>query len=145
LELQSSIQGHPDARANWQEKVNVTLTGMEWNRTKHESCLYHREVKDAPDQLMCRQVDDMLLAIKAEEDYQEIMQYVRTGDNSADAMTKALGWVLHNKHAFKSMDLYGNSYSKGGIQACFQVNCNQICLVHRSHQERKNIRASLFY
>ena len=40
-----------------------------------------------------------------------IMQYVRTGDNSADAMTKALGWVLHNKHAFKSMGLYGSPYS----------------------------------
>ena len=42
-----------------------------------------------------------------------IMQYVRTGDNSADAMTKVLGWVLHNKHAFKSMGLYGSPYSYG--------------------------------
>jgi len=40
-----------------------------------------------------------------------IMQYVRTGNNSADVMTKALGWVLLNKHAFKSMGLYGSPYS----------------------------------
>ena len=32
-----------------------------------------------------------------------VMQYINTSDNSADAMTKALGWVLYNKHAFRSM------------------------------------------
>jgi len=39
------------------------------------------------------------------------MQYINTSNNSADAMTKALGWVLHNKHAFGSMGDYGSPYS----------------------------------
>ena len=42
-----------------------------------------------------------------------VMQYINTSDNSADAMTKALGWVLHNKHAFRSMGHYGSPYSYG--------------------------------
>ena len=41
------------------------------------------------------------------------MQYINTSDNSADAMIKALGWVLHNKHAFRLMGLYGSPYSYG--------------------------------
>jgi len=69
------IQGHPNA-ANWQNKVNATLTMMEWNQTRHEPCLYRQEVKDAPDQLVCRQVDDMLLAVKTGEEYHKFNRMI---------------------------------------------------------------------
>ena len=71
IELKSSIQGHPDAGANWQEKVNLVLSSMNWISMKHEPCLYRKDMGDAPDQLMCRQVDDMLLAVKTEEEYHD--------------------------------------------------------------------------
>jgi len=63
-----------------------------------------------------RHIDIQWFAIqewKQKEDI--IMQYIKTGDkNAADAMTKALGWVLvHNKHAFRSMGHYGSPYSYG--------------------------------
>jgi len=71
IELKSSIQGHPDAGGNWQEKVNLVLLSMNWLSMKHEPCLYRRDMGDAPDQLMCRQVDDMLLAVKTEDEYHD--------------------------------------------------------------------------
>jgi len=71
LELKSSIQGHPDAGGNWQEKVNLVLSPMNWISMKHKPCLYRRDTGDAPDQLMCRQVDDMLLAVKTEDEYHD--------------------------------------------------------------------------
>jgi len=71
IELCSSIQGHPDAGGNWQEKVNSNLASLDWKQTKHEPCLYRREVDNTPVQLMCRQVDDMLLAVKTGEEYHE--------------------------------------------------------------------------
>jgi len=37
-----------------------------------------------------------------------VMQSINTSNNSDVAMTKALGWVLHNKHAFRSMGHYGS-------------------------------------
>ena len=40
-----------------------------------------------------------------------IMNYIDTSKNSADALTKALGWVLHNKHAARAMGHYGSPYS----------------------------------
>jgi len=42
-----------------------------------------------------------------------VLQYISTHESSADAMTKALGWILHNKHSFRSMGLYGSPYSYG--------------------------------
>jgi hypothetical protein len=44
---------------------------MNWVSMKHEPCLYRRDMGDAPDQLMCRQVDDMLLAVKTEDEYHD--------------------------------------------------------------------------
>jgi len=67
IELKSSIQGHPDAGGNWQEKVNLVLSSMNWLSMKHKPCLYRRDMGDAPDQLMCQQVDDMLLTVKTED------------------------------------------------------------------------------
>ena len=42
-----------------------------------------------------------------------ILQYINTKDNSADGLTKALGRILHAKHANKAMGLYGSPYSYG--------------------------------
>lgn len=71
IELKSSIQGHPDAGGNWQEKVNLVLSEMNWLSLKHKTCLYRRDMGNAPDQLMCRQVDDILLTVKMEEEYHD--------------------------------------------------------------------------
>jgi len=71
IELNSSIQGHPYAGGNWQEKVNLVLSSMNWSSLKHEPCLYQKDMGDAPDQLMCRQVDDMLFTVKTEEEYHD--------------------------------------------------------------------------
>ena len=42
-----------------------------------------------------------------------IMEHVKTNSNSADGMTKALGRILHGRHANKGMGLYGSPYSYG--------------------------------
>ena len=34
-------------------------------------------------------------------------------DNPSDALTKALGAVLHGRHAFRSMGMYGSPYATG--------------------------------
>lgn len=69
LKLKSSIQGHPDAGVNWQKKVDTSLEGFGWRKTIHEPCLYRRDMGDKSDQLMCRQVDDMLLSLKTKEEF----------------------------------------------------------------------------
>jgi len=53
-------------------KVNSALEGLQWRKTTHEPCLYRRDMGNQPDQLMCRQVDDMLLAVKTKAEYQMI-------------------------------------------------------------------------
>jgi len=40
MELSWSIQGHPDAGRNWQEKVNLVFSSMNWSSLIHEPCLY---------------------------------------------------------------------------------------------------------
>ena len=41
------------------------------------------------------------------------MEYINTKDNPSDALTKALGAVLHGCHAFRSMGMYGSPYATG--------------------------------
>lgn len=55
------LQGHPDAGEVWQTKVNAVLTSFGFKSTTHEPCLYRGTFLDH-DILICRQVDDMLLA-----------------------------------------------------------------------------------
>jgi Reverse transcriptase (RNA-dependent DNA polymerase). len=54
-------QGHPDAGEVWQTKVNSVLQRFEFKSTTHEPCLYRGKYK-GHDILLCRQVDDMLIA-----------------------------------------------------------------------------------
>ena len=41
------------------------------------------------------------------------MEYINTKDNPSDALTKALGAILHGRHANRSMALYGSAYAVG--------------------------------
>ena len=68
VEFSSSSQGHPDTWVDWQEKANTELEGLRLKMTVHEPYLYQRDMGDIPDQLMCRQVDDMLLGLKTKEE-----------------------------------------------------------------------------
>ena len=72
LALLSSIQGHLDDGVNWQVKANTALERHRWQKTVHEPCVYRRDMGDQPDQLMCRQEDDMLLALKTKDEFQAI-------------------------------------------------------------------------
>jgi len=55
------LQGHPDAGEVWQSKVNSVLHSFGFTSTTHEPCLYRGKFRDH-DILLCRQVDDMLIA-----------------------------------------------------------------------------------
>jgi hypothetical protein len=57
------LQGHPDAGEVWQTKVNSVLLSFGLTPTTHEPCLYRGTYKGR-DILLCRQVDDMLIAGK---------------------------------------------------------------------------------
>lgn len=61
-----------------------------------------------------RHIDTQWFAI---QDWKErgdiVMQHIGTGSNSADGLTKALGRVLHGRHANKAMGLYGSPHSFG--------------------------------
>lgn len=71
VELLSSIQGHPDAGANWQKKVNKALSDEAWTSSFHDPCLYHRHIQGA-DQYLVRQVDDMLAAVSSHDAYRAL-------------------------------------------------------------------------
>ena len=72
VEILSSLQGHHESGPNWQKKCNASLEKHGWVAPFHEPCLYRRqrgeddEVNAQPDQIMSRQIDDMLFAIKGD-------------------------------------------------------------------------------
>jgi len=55
------LQGHPDSGEIWQTKVNGILDSYNFTTTTHEPCLYRGTYKGET-LLICRQVDDMLIA-----------------------------------------------------------------------------------
>mmetsp|Transcript_17200 Transcript_17200/g.32564 ORF Transcript_17200/g.32564 Transcript_17200/m.32564 type:complete len:440 (-) Transcript_17200:408-1727(-) len=61
LPVKGSLQGHPDAGEIWQTKVNEVLQRYNFSSTTHEPCLYRGIYKEKLI-LICRQVDDMLIA-----------------------------------------------------------------------------------
>jgi hypothetical protein len=61
LPILRPLQGHPDAGEVWQAKVNSVLSSFGFKSTTHEPCLY-RGTYLGHDILLCRQVDDMLIA-----------------------------------------------------------------------------------
>jgi Reverse transcriptase (RNA-dependent DNA polymerase). len=63
LPVKGSLQGHPDSGEIWQTKVNSILESYNFTTTTHEPCLYRGTFKGEL-LLLCRQVDDMLIAGK---------------------------------------------------------------------------------
>lgn len=61
LPVKGSIQGHPDSGEVWQSKINDVIHSYGFQSMTHEPCLYRGEFK-GHDMLICRQVDDMLMA-----------------------------------------------------------------------------------
>ena len=61
LPVKGSIQGHPDSGEVWQTKINDVIDSYGFTSTTHEPCLYRGKFK-SEDLLLCRQVDDMLIA-----------------------------------------------------------------------------------
>jgi hypothetical protein len=61
LPVRGLLQGHPDSGEIWQTKVNRILDKYNFTTTTHEPCLYRGTFNNKPI-LLCRQVDDMLLA-----------------------------------------------------------------------------------
>ncbi len=83
VELLSSIQGHPHAGPNWNDKVSADMKSLSWASTTHEPCLYRRQLPDMDhDQLMCRQIDDIIVAVKGgQEEFRDVVQEFRTKFN----------------------------------------------------------------
>jgi hypothetical protein len=63
LPVKGSLQGHPDSGEIWQTRVNEVLELYRFETTTHEPCLYCGMFK-AKQILLCRQIDDMLVAGK---------------------------------------------------------------------------------
>jgi hypothetical protein len=61
LPVRGSLQGHPDSGEIWQTRVNTVLEKYHFTTTTHEPCLYRGTFNNKPI-LICRQVDDMLIA-----------------------------------------------------------------------------------
>jgi hypothetical protein len=61
IPVNGSLQGHPDSGKVWQMKVNSILDSYGFTTTTHEPCLY-RGTYNGKLILICRQVDDMLIA-----------------------------------------------------------------------------------
>jgi hypothetical protein len=61
LPVKGSLQGHPDSGEVWQTRVNEVLESYKFKTTTHEPCLY-RGIFKGKHILLCRQVDDMLIA-----------------------------------------------------------------------------------
>jgi hypothetical protein len=61
LPIKGSLQGHPDSGEIWQTRVNEVLESYKFQTTTHEPCLY-RGIFRKKQILICRQVDDMLIA-----------------------------------------------------------------------------------
>ena len=59
-----------------------------------------------------RHIDTQWFAIQEWKQLGEIyLTYIRTGDNPSDALTKALGTVLHHRHCARAMGHYGSPYA----------------------------------
>jgi Reverse transcriptase (RNA-dependent DNA polymerase). len=63
LPVKGSIQGHPDSGEVWQTRINEVIEAYGFQSTTHEPCLYRGTFK-GHDLIICRQVDDMLMAGK---------------------------------------------------------------------------------
>lgn len=61
LPILGSLQGHPDSGEVWQNKINEVISSYDFQSTTHEPCLYRGNFHGC-DILLCRQVDDMLIA-----------------------------------------------------------------------------------
>lgn len=61
LPVKGSIQGHPDSGEVWQSRINEVIHSYGFQSTTHDPCLYRGTYK-GQDMLLCRQVDDMLMA-----------------------------------------------------------------------------------
>ena len=62
-----------------------------------------------------RHIDTQWFAIQEWKVFGEIvLGYIKSGCNPSDAVTKALGSVLHDRHSMRSMGLYGSPYIEGG-------------------------------
>jgi hypothetical protein len=40
-----------------------------------------------------------------------LLSHIKGTDNPSDALTKALGWVIHHRHCYRMMGLAGSPYS----------------------------------
>jgi Reverse transcriptase (RNA-dependent DNA polymerase). len=94
------LQGHPDSGEVWQNKINNVIASYGFTATTHEPCLY-QGVFQGNDILICRQVNDMVLAGK--------------DPTVVQAFTKELSTKL--KVTFNGLDIVQN---KEGIQ----INCS---------------------
>jgi Reverse transcriptase (RNA-dependent DNA polymerase). len=61
LPVLGSLQGHPDSGKVWQNKINEVISSYGFKSTTHEPCLYRGSFHGCAI-LLCRQVDDMLIA-----------------------------------------------------------------------------------
>jgi hypothetical protein len=77
LPVKGSIQGHPDSGEVWQSRINDVINSYGFQSTTHEPCLYRGSFK-GHDMMICRQVDDMLLAGKDDEIVQQFARELST-------------------------------------------------------------------
>lgn len=75
LPVNGSLQGHPDTGEIWQTKVNGILDSYNFTTTTHEPCLY-RGTFHGETILLCRQVDDMLIAGKNVETIKKFVKEI---------------------------------------------------------------------
>ena len=62
-----------------------------------------------------RHIDTQWFAIQEWKVFGEIvLGYIKSGCNPSDAVTKALGSVLHDRHSMRSMGWYGSPYIEWG-------------------------------
>ena len=61
IPLMKALQGHPEAAALWEEKINGVMSTLELKHTTHERSLYSG-VFEGQKVLVCRQVDDFAVA-----------------------------------------------------------------------------------
>ena len=61
-----------------------------------------------------RHIDTQWFAIQQWKKLGDIvMDYINTKDKPSDALTKALGAILHGRHANRSMGMFGSPYATG--------------------------------
>jgi Reverse transcriptase (RNA-dependent DNA polymerase). len=93
LPVKGSIQGHPDSGEVWQSRINEVIHSYGFRSTTHEPCLYCGEFK-GHDMLICRQVDDMLMAGDDAKIIQEFAQEIakHLKDTSSTKPSYSIQW-----------------------------------------------------